>query len=278
MLGGVFALISVGLTLVFGVMNLINFAHGEFLMLGMYGGWAGWAYFGVDPLLAAPIIGLIVFLLGMVIERLITEPIISAPPIAQIMTTVGLGLVLRNVVGAVAENTSRGVETGYQRSFLIGDIRVNLPYLFAFGYAVLLGLLLSLFLSRTEFGRAMRATAQNSRGAILVGINPRRMYMLAFGIGVGLAAVGGAAIIPYTVTNPSAGQQYIVIMFTVVVLGGLGSVKGAMVAGLAVGVIQSISVLYISVQLQDVFVFVIFLLAIIIRSSRGGMRGVTANI
>jgi branched-chain amino acid transport system permease protein len=274
LIGSVYALIAVGLTLVFGVMDIVNFAHAEFLMLGMFGGYMASNHFGIDPLLAAPLVGAVVFVLGAVLERIIIEPIIKAPPLAQVMATVGLGLVLANGAAALMGNDFRSVKTSYQTTaFTVLGLRLSATYLYAAVYALVVAVLLALFLNRTEFGKAMRATAQNREAAVLLGIDPKRMYMIAFGLGVGLAALAGSAIVPYTLVYPFAGQQYVLIMFTVVVLGGLGSVRGAILAGLAVGVIQSITTLVLASELQNLVVFVVFL-AVLVLGPGGVMRRV----
>jgi branched-chain amino acid transport system permease protein len=265
LIGGVFALISIGLTLVFGVMEIINFAHGEFLMLGMFSAWLASTYLGVDPLIVAPVVGLLVFLLGAVLERAIIEPIVHAPPLAQVFATVGLGILLQNGAAIVFGNNFRSAQTSYQTDTLeLGSIGLSVPYLLAFAYALVVAVGLGLFLQRTEFGRAMRATAQNRSAALLLGIDPRRMYMVAFGLGVGLSALAGAVILPYTVTHPTVGLQYVLIMFTVVVLGGLGSVRGALGAGLFLGVVQSVSTVFLSTELQNLVVFLVFYGALVL--------------
>lgn len=265
LIGGVYALISVGLTLVFGVMNVVNFAHGEFLMLGMFGGYLASTLLGVDPLIAAPVIGLILFAAGCAVERVVIEPIITAPPLAQVMATVGLSIVLLNGAAVAFGTDYKSVQTPYQtQTVQLGPFALPTAYVLAFGYACVVAAALGLFLNRTEQGKAMRATAQNRTAAVLLGINPRRMYMVAFGIGVGLAGLAGSVILPYTVVSPSSGLQYVLIMFTVVVLGGLGSVRGALLAGLVVGVIQSLTTLFLTAELQNLVVFVVFLAALLL--------------
>lgn len=265
LIGSVYALIAVGLTLVFGVMDIVNFAHGEFLMLGMFGAYFASTALGIDPLLAAPVIGLIVFALGALLERVIVEPIIKAPPSAQIMATVGLGLVIANGAATFFGNDFRSVSTPYQtQNFNLLGINFAATYLYAALYALVVAALLAFFLNRTEFGKAMRATAQNRGAAVLLGINPRRMYMIAFGLGVGLCSLAGAVILPYALAYPTVGQQYILIMFTVVVLGGLGSVRGAIFAGIAVGVIQSLTTLVLPTELQNLVVFLVFIAVLVL--------------
>ena len=265
LIGSVYALIAVGLTLVFGVMDIVNFAHAEFLMLGMFGGFVASTRFGIDPLLAAPFVGLVVFIFGAIIERLVIEPIIKAPPLAQVMATVGLGLVLANGAAVLMGNDFRSVSTGYQTAvYSLGALRFSATYLYAAVYALLVAALLWLFLNKTEYGKAMRATAQNREAAVLMGINPAVMYMSAFGLGVGLAALAGSVILPYTLAYPNVGQQYVLIMFTVVVLGGLGSVTGAIVAALGVGVLQSLTTRVLASELQNLVVFIVFLAVLVI--------------
>ncbi len=265
LIGSVYALIAVGLTLVFGVMDIVNFAHAEFLMLGMFGGYVASTQLGVDPLVAAPMVGIVMFVLGAITERLVIEPIIKAPPLAQVMATVGLGLVLANGAAVLMGNDFRSVTTGYQTAVYTAlGLRLSATYLYAAIYALVVAGLLALFLNRTEYGKAMRATAQNRGAAVLMGINPERMYMIAFGLGVGLAALAGSVIVPYTVAYPHVGQQYVLIMFTVVVLGGLGSVSGAILAALGVGVIQSLTTRVLASELQNLVVFIVFLAVLVL--------------
>jgi branched-chain amino acid transport system permease protein len=268
LIGSVYALIAIGLTLVFGVMGLVNFAHADFLMLGMFGAYLLWRWLSLDPLVSAIIVAVVIFALGALIERVIFEPIINAPPLAQIMATIGLSLILANGAAMVMGTDFLSVTTGYQTStYHVFGISLNATYLYAALYAAVVVTVLGLFLNKTEFGKAMRATAQNRGAAVLLGINPRRMYMIAFGIGVGLSALAGAVILPYTLVYPSVGQQYILIMFTVVVLGRLGSVLGATIAGLVVGVIQSLTTLVLPAQLQNLVVFVVFFAALVLSAS-----------
>ena len=255
LIGGVYALISVGLTLIFGIMHVVNFAQAEFLMLGMFGAFVAWSIFGIDPIVSALVVGVILFCLGALIERTLI---------------VGLGIVLRNGAAVVFGNDFHSVQTAYQtRTIDIGSLSISVPYLLAFSFAAVSAVLLYLFLQRTKFGRAMRATAQNRDAAILLGISPRKNYMVAFGLGIGLTGLAGAVILPYTTVYPTAGTQYILIMFTVVVLGGLSSIYGAMISGLIVGMIQSVSTVFLPTELQNLVLFIIFFAALVLL--RGGV-------
>lgn len=260
MIGGVYAVISIGLTLVFGVMGIINFAQAEFLMLGMFIAYFAWAFLGLDPLIGSLLCFVVIFGIGILVQRTLIQRVMNAPPVAQIFLTVGLLIVIENLALLMFGSSFRSVSTSYQTSSLrVGPLFVSVPYLAAFCMAVLSGFALWLFTERSWYGRAMRATAQNLLAAKLMGINVERMQQIAFGLGVGLTAFGGAIVLPYFTVNPTVGGQFVVLMFTAVVLGGLGNVAGAVVGGLAVGVIQSVSALLFPMQLQNFVLFLVFI-------------------
>ncbi|GAC1327263.1 MAG: branched-chain amino acid ABC transporter permease [Beijerinckiaceae bacterium] len=259
-------MISIGLTLVFGVMGIVNFAQAEFMMLGMFVSYFAFAYGGLDPLLAAPIAFGLVGALGMLVQGLLVARVMRAPPVAQIFLTVGLLIVLENAALLAFGSDFRSVRTPYQASSLrLGALFISVPYLAAFATSAACALALGWFLQASWFGRAMRAAAQDPMAAQLAGIDVARMRQLAFGLGVGLTAFGGAVIVPYVAVYPSVGGQFVVLMFTVVVLGGLGSILGALVGGLAVGIIQSLSGLAFPIQLQNLVLFIVFIAVLAIR-------------
>jgi branched-chain amino acid transport system permease protein len=266
LVGGVYAVISLGLTLVFGVMGIVNFAHAQFLMIGMFAAWFAWAKLGLDPLLASPLAFAVGFVLAAVLERTMIRRVLKAPPVAQVFLTVGLLIVLENVALLLFGSGYRSVQTGYQTSaWKLGPLFASVPYLAAFALSAVSTAALWLFLRRTWYGRAMRATAQDRMAAALLGIDAERMFQLAFALGAGLTAFGGAVILPYITVSPSVGAQFVVLMFTVVVLGGLGDVGGAVVGGIAVGVVQSISGLVFPIQLQNLVLFLVFLAVLAFR-------------
>lgn len=260
LIGGVYGVISVGLSLVFGVLGIVNFAQAEFLMIGMYVAWFAWTWLGLDPVLASVLSFVVGFLMGAAIQVTLVRRIMTAPHVAQIFLTVGLLAVLENGALMLFGSTYRSVQTHYQTSALkLGPLFVSVPYLLAFGAAVLVSVGLWWLMARTWLGRAIRATAQNEMAARAFGINTTRIYAVALGIGTGLTAFGGAIILPYATASPAVGTQFVVLMFTVVVLGGLGSVMGALLGGLAVGIIQSLSALVLPIQLQNLAIFVVFI-------------------
>ena len=266
LVGGVYAVISIGLTLVFGVMGIVNFAHAQFLMIGMFVAWFAWAHLGLDPLLSAPLAFAVTFALAAAIERVMIRRVLRAPAVAQVFLTVGLLIALENVALILFGSGYRSVRTSYQTASLrLGPLFVSVPYLAAFALSAAIAAALWLFLARSWTGRAMRATAQDRMAAALFGVDAERMFQFAFALGAALTAFGGAVILPYITVSPSIGAQFVVLMFTVVVLGGLGDVGGALVGGVAVGVIQSISTLLFPIQLQNLVLFVVFLAVLAFR-------------
>lgn len=266
LLGGVYGIISLGLSLVFGVMGIVNFAHAEFMMLGMYASWFLWHHFGIDPILGSLLSGTVVAALGLCIEKGLIQPILTGPPSAQIALTAGLMIALENAALLAFGSDFRSVTVPYQSSsYRLGPIFLSAPYVYAFLASVVVGVSLWLFLSRSWTGRAIRATAQDSMAATLSGVDSQRIFALTFAVGVGLSAVGGGIILPYLTVSPSSGSQFAVLMFTVVVLGGLGNVGGALIGGLIVGVVQSISTLVLPVNLQNIVLFIVFIAVLALR-------------
>lgn len=267
MLGGLFAIVSIGLTLIFGIVRVVNFAHGEFLMLGMYGTYLGSTHFGVHPYWMA--IGLvpIFFIAGAIIQTFIIQPLLGAEyEHAQIFATVGLSIALMNLALLVFSADVHSTPAyGARHPIYIGPIQVLAGELTIFFCGLLLAIGLHMFLQKTHLGRAIRAVAQNRAAAALMEININRIYAITFGIGtacVGLAAVLVAPLYPVT---PTVGIYFVLSAFVVVVLGGLGSLKGAFLGALIIGVVQSMSGFYLGAGLREIATFVIFLAILIFR-------------
>ena len=266
LLGGVYGVIATGLALVFGVLGIVNFAHAEFLMLGMYVAWFGWRYLGLDPLLGSVLSFVVVFVIGYLVQRVLIARVLAASAGAQIFLTVGLLIAIQNAALLLLGSQSRSVTVPYQVDGLrLGDIFLSAPYLYAFVAAVILAVGLWFYLDRSWTGRAIRAVAQDPIGATLSGVDGRNTYACAFGLGVALTAFGGAIILPYIAVSPTIGAQFGMLMFTVVVLGGLGSVAGALVGGLAVGLVQSLSAMLFPMQLQNLCLFLVFIAVLALR-------------
>jgi branched-chain amino acid transport system permease protein len=273
LLGGIYALIAIGLTLIFGVVRIINFAQGEFLMIGMFATFWIFSLLKIDPYIAIFIFTPLLFLLGMGTERVIIKPIQNAPALAQIFSTFGLSIVLQNGALMFWKSDYRSIETAYSNAMISwAGLMINVPRLIAFLVAVGIVVFLYLFLQRTYLGKAMSAVAQDRDAAQLMGVDINKIYMLAFGLGIGLEGLAGALIMPIYATYPTVGFTFGLIAFVVVVLGGLGNMIGAFLGGLVIGLVESFSGFYISPELNTAIYFLIFVLVLIIRPQ--GLMGV----
>jgi branched-chain amino acid transport system permease protein len=266
LIGGVYALVALGLTLVFGVMRIINFAHGTMMMLGMYATFFLHVHLGVDPYLSVFLVGPFFFLVGMAVERGVIEPNIDAPESNHLLLTLGVALVLENAALAAFSPDYRSLRTPYAtRTFLLGDAVVNVARLIAFGCSVALAVGLWLFLKHTDAGKALRAAAEEREGAQLQGIDIRRLYAMAFGLGSGVAAVAGSLVAPFLYVAPDVGEVFNIIAFVVVVLGGMGSFVGALLGGLVVGLAESLGAAVLPGSLKQLPIFVLFVLILLFR-------------
>jgi branched-chain amino acid transport system permease protein len=279
LIGGVYGLLSIGLTLIFGVLRIVNFAQGEFIMLAMFGAFWLNQLFGIDPYVSILIVTPLVFVLGLLTERVVVRPILHAPHAMQIFATFAVSVILQNLALTLWGPDYRSVTTSYStKSYLVGNVSVAASSLFAFITALAMAGLLVAFLNFTREGRALRAMVQNRYAASLMGINTDRLNRLAFGVGVACAAVAGCILTPIYYTFPGAGVDLIIPAFVVVVLGGLGSVTGAIVGGLIIGITQTLTGFFISVELKDMIALGLFLVILIVRPQglfgRVGMEGV----
>ena len=266
LLGGIYALVSIGLTLIFGVLEIINFAHGEFLMLGMYASFWLFQLLGVDPYLSLLIVIPSFFLVGLAVQRIIIQPIIDAPPLNQIFATVGLSIVLQNAALFFWKADYRTVRTDYSSLVLkAGDLLISFPRLVAFVLALAMIAALLIFLKKTYTGKAITALAQQRRAAMLMGINIYRTYQIAFGIGIACVGAAGAILIPVYYAFPTVGALFVLIAFVVVILGGYNSLVGALVGGLIIGLVEAFSGFFLSPHLKEAVYFVIFILILLFR-------------
>ena len=276
LLGGVYGLVASGLTLIFGVLRIINFAHGAVMMLGMYASYWLWVGLGVDPYVSVLVTAPLFFLLGMGIQRLVIEPNRDAAEHNQLLLTLGLALFLENLALVLWHGDFRTLRVPYANtSFVIGDALVEVSRLVAAGGAVLIALALFVFLRRTDVGKAIRALSEEREGAMLVGIDVARIRAVAFGIGSACVAVAGALITPFFYVAPDVGESFNIMAFVVVVLGGMGNFIGALVGGLIVGLAESLGAALLPGSLKQLVVFVIFVLVLLFRPEGlfGGARG-----
>lgn len=276
LIGGVYGLVSVGLTLVFGVMRIINFAHGEFLMLGMFAGFWAFRLLGIDPNVAALLLLPLFFGLGLLVHGLVIRPVLAAPALTQFFATIGLSVLLQNAALLAWGADLRSVRTGYGQDFLeIGEVTVSVARAVAFAASLTISGALIVFLRFTFVGKAMRATVQNRQTALLLGIPVGRIFALAFAIGIALVAAAGAILTPIFQIYPSIGLNFVLTAFVVVVLGGMGSVSGALVGGLLIGLVEAFSGFYIAPTLKEVVYYLIFLGILLVRPS--GLFGILGS-
>jgi branched-chain amino acid transport system permease protein len=264
-MGFLYALVAVGLTIIWGLMEMINFAHGEFLMLGMFGAWWLSVAVGLDPLVAIVPLGLLMYGFGTLVYRLLMRRVQGGDPFTQIFATIGLLFLLQNTVVAGFTSDYRFVGDSLLTRLsgtkvqLLG-ITFGVPLLAAAGLALLLFLGLYLLIERTEFGLALQATSEDREAARLVGIRPQRMFAIAWGVGAALVAIAGAILVNFFAVYPQVGLQFTVLAYAIVALGGFGSILGTLFAALVVGVIQSVTVVYLPPAFKDAFVFASYLL------------------
>ncbi|MEY3408511.1 MAG: branched-chain amino acid ABC transporter permease [Limnohabitans sp.] len=268
--GAVYALIALGLTLIYGVLHIINFAHGASLMMALYGVYALKERWGVDPYVALPFMVPAMFVLGYGMQRLIINRASHGKDENILLVTLGLSIVMENLALLFFKSDTRTIDTPYTLSTVaIGpeavQVMVSVPKLVAFAGALVVSALLILILQRTDLGRAIRAVAKEKQGARLMGIDVEHVYAMCFGLG--LACLGAAAcfLLPAYYVNPQVGNGFVLVAFTVVVLGGMGSFAGALLGGLLIGVVESFGGLFLGESLGQVGIFVIFIAVLLLR-------------
>jgi branched-chain amino acid transport system permease protein len=271
--GSLYAMIGVGLTVIFGVMRIINLAHGEMVMLGMFGAYWGQRLWRLDPFLSLLLWAPVAFVAGMAIYRLLLRKIVPGGELNTLLYTAGLSLLLANVALLAWSGDYRTISLSYGDQPLrpLG-ISVPVPLLVAFALAVAITSALWAFLNRTDLGRAVRATSQDADAAILMGVDVERVAVLTFGLGTALAAAAGVLLAPSLYLYPTVGELLLVKCFVIVVLGGLGSVPGAIAGGLLLGVVESLGAVYVSATYKDGIGFVLFLAILLYRPA--GLFGV----
>jgi branched-chain amino acid transport system permease protein len=266
-----------GLTLIFGVLDIINFAHGALLTIGMYAAFVLFDRFGIDPYLAILITVPLLFLIGIVIQRTIIHPARNAPAHNQLLLTLGLALFIENLMLVIFTATPRSIRLSYGRGLTsIGPFDIDFPIriagttitltkLAAFIFAIILTALLYLLLQRTTLGKAIRATAQDKDGARLVGISTNRISLVTFGLGVACVGAAAALVLPFLAVDPLVGNAFNITAFVIVVLGGMGSIPGALLGGLIIGLTQELGVVFAPSSTKLIGVFFVFILVLLFR-------------
>jgi branched-chain amino acid transport system permease protein len=275
LLGGLYALIGIGMTLIMGVMKIINLAHGELMMVAMYIAYALFSFFHIDPYVSVFIAAPLLFLLGAVIQKFLINPVLkveSILPENQVILTVGIGMVLANLATIVFSSDYRSTPVDYAtKAWYLSDfwktspIELSLSFAWSVSFliAVVITACLWFFLTKTDIGKSIRATAQDNEAALLMGVNVERMRVITFGLGSSLVGAAGCLFIPIYYLYPDLGSQFTLIAFVITILGGLGSTVGAIIGGIILGIFESLTATYISMGWAPVGRFMIFIAALI---------------
>jgi branched-chain amino acid transport system permease protein len=266
LLSGGYILVAVGLALIFGVVNYVNVAHGEFAMLAMYLTWLLWIVGGVDPFLALVITLPAFGLLGVVFYWLMVHPVRTREHGVHILMTLGLSFILQNVALLLFAADVRTIRTDYSHAtWVLGQVHISLPKLIAFLVAIALFLALTAFLQLTRLGRAIRAVAQDESLAAAFGVNVTRVFAITVVIAIALAGAAGTIMMPYLFVQPMVGQWFILFAFVIIVIGGMGNLKGALLAGLLVGMAEALGQVYIGGLAGRIIVFSLILVVLYVR-------------
>jgi len=275
MLGGIYAIMSIGLTLIFGVVKIVNFAHGEFLMLGMYTAWAITSAVGGNAYTAVIVVVPVLLGFGALVYLLIIRPAVDKPHLVVVFATMGLSIVMQNLALVAMSADLRDVPPMFGGAPLrIGPIYLRAELVLGFVISVAVTMALMIFIKRSYIGKAIRATVQDRDAAMLMGINVPRLFLLTFAGGSALVGVAACIMLPLYSTFPTVGLNFVLIAYVVVVIGGMGSMEGALLGGICVGLVQSLSGYYIAPAYGQMFYFLLFLLVMIFRpTGLLGQRG-----
>jgi branched-chain amino acid transport system permease protein len=266
LMGGVYSLVAIGLTLIFGVMKIINFAHGSLMMLGMFTTYWLFVLLGIDPYLSLLFSIPILFILGVIIERFLIAQVLDAPEHNQLLLTLGISLFIENFALFIWTPNFRTLNVQYiKKAATVGTVMISFPKVIAFLFAIILTTLLYYFLKKTDLGKAIRAASEEKEGALTVGINMRRIYYVAFGVGAACVGAAGTLTAPFFYVNPHVGGIFVITAFVVVVLGGMGNFIGAFVGGIIVGLAESVGAAFVPGQLKQLIIYFIFILVLLFK-------------
>jgi len=266
LVGGVYSLIALGLSLIFGVMRIINFAHGEIMMMAMYMAYWLFVLLKIDPNISIIIIAPVFFLFGYCIQKFLINRIIEAPELIQILLMLGVGIILTNTALFVWGPDHRMADTYFSLSAIhFWGITIDVTRLIAFSIAIIVSIGVFLFLAKTEVGKMIRAAADNRFGAQIVGIKVNRVYALSFGIGSACVGIAGALILPLIPLDPYLGPSYTITSFIIVILGGMGNLFGAFIGGLIIGVAESLGAIFLVSSLKEVVSFALLIIILLFR-------------
>ncbi len=267
LIGFVLALIAVGLSLIWGVMDILNFAHGDFLMIAMFSSVLLFTTFGIDPLFSLPITVGLLFLIGLLTFRFVIRPVLGYPGLVALLVTFGLSVFIRNVALLILGPNFRLINQSIlagKRITLLG-IQLSLPQVVTSLGCVLITCLIYLFISKSKFGRALRATALDKDTALLMGINTNRVFALTFALGTACVGVAGGFLVNFYYVFPEVGFSFAILSFVIVALGGFGNTGGAFLAGILVGLVENVGGFLVGPEFKYTLVFLLYLIVITIR-------------
>jgi branched-chain amino acid transport system permease protein len=267
-IGGIYSLVAVGLTLIYGVMLIMNFAHGEFLMLGMYIAWGAFTLFGIDPYVSVPFAAIIVFLVGALIQRGLIQRVLKSHPLTQIVLMLGVSTLIMGLVQFFLTAEPRSIHVPYETAVISAiGLRFSIPRTVAFFASLIISMGLFLFLKNTKTGKAIRAVSQSRDAALLMGVNVKWIYLLTFGIGVAVTAVAGVFLTPNYKMIPTIGQSFSVTAFVVVVLGTMGNFMGAFFGGLIIGIVEVFAGYFLGGDVKIIASMMVFILVLLFKPS-----------
>ncbi len=266
LIGFMYSLIAIGLTLIWGVMNIINFAHGDFLMVGMFASFWLYTLYGIDPLFSIPLCALLLFVMGVIIYRFVVSKVMRGPMLAQLVVTFGISIFIANLAVYLWTPDFRLIDkTLLSGTWHIGNIQLSIPKTVASIGSIITSGALFLFLKKTRTGKAILATEMDREAALLMGINTERINSFSFGLGASLVGIAGAFLSTYYYIYPQVGGLFGTIAFSIVALGGFGSISGAFIAGILVGLVQTLGGFFFDPAYKYAIVFMIYLITVWIR-------------
>jgi len=273
--GAVYALVALGLTLIYGVLHIINFAHGALLSMALFGAFFAFRLLGLDPYLAALFLAPALFAFGYALQRFIIGPASHGDDRNILLVTLGVSVAIENVLLYAFRADTRTIDVPYAFQTLdLGFTFLPIPRVIGFGAVLAVAVALWALMTWTDLGKAIRAVAKEKLGAELVGIDVSHVYAVTFGLGTACVAIAACLLIPTYYVNPTVGEAFVLIAFTIVVLGGMGSVPGALIGGLLIGVVESLSGLFLGESLGQIGIFLIFIMVLLVRPT--GLFGVKA--
>ncbi len=273
--GAVYALVALGLTLIYGVLHIINFAHGALLSAALFAAFFAYQKLGLDPYLAALLLAPAFFVFGYALQRLVIGPASHGDDRNMLLITLGLAVFIENALLYAFHADTRTIDLAYGfKSIDFGFTFLAVPRVISFAAVFFVALALWLIMALTDTGKAIRAVAKEKLGAELAGIDVAHIYAMTFGLGTACVAIAACLLIPTYYANPRAGNAFVLVAFTIVVLGGMGSVPGALIGGLVIGVVESLAGFYFGESLGQVGIFLIFIAVLLVRPR--GLFGASA--